>query len=259
MNRPSRVALFASCVLFASAAQAKRVFIDFVDFSPSSGNSWADSFEATLVNDASSDPIALGFDVTIGSQSYDSIILNENGAVTFGSALDTSFQSVGSLVDLAVPVIAPYYADMQSVAANGDVFFTEEGEILYSRGVADPRPDGTGNYSATDAVPAFHVTWFGPSVNGTPVYTDLVIYSLGSGDFALQFGHGTDADPTIPDLGGITGFALGDRSLDLTGARSANDDLYYEFRSAPPVPEPASILAFGVGLAVVAAAKRRLT
>ncbi len=256
-----RAVLVAICLLVAPAAQAKRVFVDFVDFSTESGNSWQESFEATLVGDGSL-TVPLGFDITAGGNTYGSIILNENGVVTFGSALPAPFQPVGSLVDLGIPVIAPYYADMVSIPPEPDVFNVVEGEILYSRGIADPRPDGTGTYSQADAVPAFHVTWAGPTVGGTPVYTDLVIYSLGGGAFALQFGHGGgDAGLDIPDLGGITGFALGGASLDLTGARSASEDLYYEFggSAAPPVvPEPAAFLAFGVGLAVVAAARRRV-
>ena len=92
MKHRSRVLLLLfACLSWASAAQAKRVFIDFGE-NLNSGNAWdsAQSFEADLLSNASS-AVALGFDVSIGGVSYDSIILNENGAVTFGSALSTTF------------------------------------------------------------------------------------------------------------------------------------------------------------------------
>lgn len=263
MTRRSALLLLA-CLLLAPAAEAKRVFIDFGE-NLGSGNSWdsAQSFEADLLSNVSSE-VELGFSVSIGGVSYDSIILNENGAVTFGTALSTTFTSVTSLADLGVPIIAAYYADMESsVYPSDDVFEVQPGETLYSRGQADPRPDSTGSYSASDFVPAFHVTWAGPSVAGVPVFTDLVIYSLGAdGSFAIQLGHGTEADSIIPaELGGIAGYALGGQTLNLNGIRSATDDLYYEFRvggSPPPVPEPSGILAFAAGLGLLAIAKRRL-
>lgn len=259
MSRSIRALLLICSVFAASTSEAKRVFIDFGE-NLNSGNNWdsSQSFEADLLSNGSIQ-VDLGFSVAIGGESFDSIVLSENGAVTFGATLGASFQSVTSLADLGVPIIAPYYADMQSVVVDGeDVFEVNDGEILYSRGVADPRPDSAGDYSAADALPAFHVTWAGPTVNGTPVFTDLVIYSLGAdGSFAIQLGHGTDSDLVIPDLGGIAGFSLGGQTLNLTGARSGADDLYFEFGSTPPIPEPSGVLAFGIGLALVAVAKRR--
>jgi hypothetical protein len=261
MSKWIRVLVLAG-LFVAPAAEAKKVFIDFGDQVANSGNNWdtSQSFEASLVGDSSSpSAILLGFTINTGAGNFDSIILNENGAVTFGSALPSgTFTSTSNLSTLGISIIAPYYADMLSTAANGDVFFVEDGEILYSRGVADPRPDSSGNYSSAEAVEAFHVTWAGPTVSPAfLVFTDLVIYNLGGGDFALQFGHGTDADPTIPDLGGITGFALGSNVLNLTGARSSSDDLYYEVRNGKLVPEPGTVLALAAGLALLGIARRR--
>jgi hypothetical protein len=250
-----RASLLAACALIVSpAAQAKRVFIDFGDQTSTSGNNWdtSRSFEASLVGNGSSPSLTLDFSLDTGAGTFNSLFINENGAITFGSALSTTFSSVSALSTLGVPVIAPYYADLQSLAANGDVFFVEAGEILYSYGAADPRPDASGNYSSADAVPAFHVTWAGPTVAGDAtsfaVFADLVIYDLGGGDFALQFGHGTDTDPIIPNLGGITGFSLGSNVVNLTGPRSGLDDLYYEFRNGVLVREPAVSALLGAAL-----------
>jgi len=253
-----RAALLAACALIvSSAAYAKRVFIDFGDQVSTSGNNWgtgsSESLEADLVGNASLS-VAIGFTINTGAGSFNSLFINENGAITFGATpLSTTFTSVSALSSLGVPVIAPYYANLQTVTPNGDVFFVEPGEVLYSYGVADPRPDSSGNYSSADAVPAMHVTWAGPTVSGDAtlfeIYADLVIYDLGGGDFALQFGHGTDANLDIPDLGGITGFALGSNVVNLTGPRSGNEDLYYEFRNGVLVPEPAAAALLATTLA----------
>jgi hypothetical protein len=260
MSRSIRALLLICSIFAASTSEAKRVFIDFGEGGfPNSGNVWdldQSVFGVPLAGNQSTAPIALGFSIDVAGVSYDSIILNENGSVTFGAALSTSFIATTDLSTLGVPIIAPYYADLEP----GDF-----GQISYTRGVADPRAVG-GSYSLAETVPAFHVTWAAMTADGTEgLYTDLVIYSLGSdGSFAIQLGHGDafnpplPGEPDIPALGGVTGFALGDRVVNLTGARFGDqEDLYYEFRAAPPVPEPAGILAFAVGLGVLALAKRR--
>lgn len=247
-----RISLLLVLSLFAagpsSTAEAKRVFIDFgADQIVNSGNGWdtSQSFEADRVGNLSGSIVSLGFTINTGAGNFDSAFINENGALTFGSGLtDGSFTSVASLAALGVPVIAPYYADLQSIAPDGSVFSVEDGEILYSRGIADPRPDIDGNYVATDAVPAFHATWAGPTVNGDAtafkVFADVVLYNFGSGNFAIQLGHGSSGNPDIPALGGVAGFAMGSNVLNLTGPRSGNDDLYYEFQNGALVPAPAT-------------------
>ncbi len=255
--------------IVAPAAHAKRVFIDFGPQFVTSGNNWgtssSQSIEASLVgNESSVAAIALGFEINTGAGTFDSLFIHENGAITFGATLSTTFNPVSTLSGLGIPVIAPYYADLQSTAANGDIFFVEDGEILYSYGVADPRPDAGGDYSEFDAVPAFHVTWAGPTVagdaSGFRVFTDLVLYDFGGGDFALQFGHGSTSDPNIPSLGGLTGFALGGNVVGLSGARSGDDDdLYYEFRNGVLVPEPAAGALLAAGLLGLAGLGARRT
>lgn len=263
-----RRAMWVTCVaaVVAPAAHAKKVFIDFGPQFVTSGNNWgtssSESLEISLVGDASSPTaIALGFAIDTAAGTFDSLFINENGAITFGSALSAPFTPVSDLSALGVPLIAPYYADLQSTAANGDVFFVEDGEILFSYGVADPRPDGSGNYSEDDAVQAFHVTWAGPTVAGDPgefrVVTDLVIYNLGGGDFAIQLGHGRDLTPDIPDLGGLTGFAFGSDVVSLSGARSGDaEDLYFEFRNVPEPALAALLAVASLALGVRARARR---
>ncbi len=241
------LALSLSAACLASTAEAKRVFIDFGDAFATSGSNWdvSQSFEVDRVGNLSGTAVSLGFTINTGAGSFDSLFINENGALTLGSVLSSgSFTSVTNLATLGVPVIAPYYADLVSTTPDGSVFSVEDGEILYSRGSADPRPDLSGSYSEADAVQAFHATWAGPTVNGDAtafkVFTDVVLYNFGSGNFAIQFGHGSSNDPNIPARGGFAGFAMGSNVLNLTGPRSGNDDLYYEFQNGAVVPAPAT-------------------
>ena len=259
------LSLFAACL--ASTAEAKRVFIDFGDAFATSGSNWdsSQSFEVDRVGNLSGTAVSLGFTINTGAGSFDSLFINENGALTLGSGLTSgSFTAVTNLATLGVPVIAPYYADLQSTTPSGGVFDVNDGEILYSRGSADPRRDLSGNYSAADAVQAFHATWAGPTVNGDAtafkVFTDVVLYNFGSGNFAIQLGHGNSNDPNIPARGGIAGFAMGANVLNLTGPRSGNEDLYYEFQNGAVVPAPATaplLLTALAGLLTRCSRKRR--
>ena len=259
------LSLSAACL--ASTAEAKRVFIDFGDAFATSGSNWdsSQSFEVDRVGNLSGTAVSLGFTINTGVGSFNSAFINENGALTLGSALTSgSFTAVTNLATLGVPVIAPYYADLQSTIPVGGVFDVNDGEILYSRGSADPRRDLSGNYSEADAVQAFHATWAGPTVNGDAtafkVFTDVVLYNFGSGNFAIQLGHGNSNDPNIPARGGIAGFAMGANVRNLTGPRSGNEDLYYEFQNGAVVPAPATaplLLTALAGLLTRCSRKRR--
>jgi hypothetical protein len=169
---------------------------------------------------------------------FDSAFINENGALTFGSGDRWLITSVASLAALGIPVIAPTTpsASTALTAASLPVKTARS----YSRGIAGPRPGISSSYVATDAGWAFHA-WAGPTVNGATafkVFADVVL-CFGSGNFSIQLVAGS-GNPDIPALGGVAGFAMGSNVLNLTGPRSGNDDLYYEFQNGALVPAPAT-------------------
>src|SRR5580658_7457792 len=132
----------ALCALCLSApVLAKHVSVDFGpvfgsggdgdDFGTNStgdgtactpGSSGPESCPLTLVNDASSGAIALGFPIDFGSGPVTSLFVNENGIVSFNAPLSISSSSFSNLSGLGQPVIAPYFADLTSVTFVGTVF-----------------------------------------------------------------------------------------------------------------------------------------
>ena len=269
IRRSSLATAAAVALAVAVPAHAKRVFIDFgVDNLETSGNGWDtnNSFEADRTGDRSCDgspctAIPLGFNINFGQGLVGSLFINENGAVTFGSPLtEGSFTSSATLAGLGRPVIAPFYADLISTAPDGTVFDVTNGEILYSRGIADPDEDQNGVYSVDSAVTAFHTTWAGPTVGNDPtlIFTDLVIYSRGSnGDFDIRFGYGTLETPIMPALGSIAGFALGSNVNQFTGPYDSAHDFYFQFRGGSAVPAPAAGWLLMTGMAAIGLRMRR--
>ena len=278
MTRTERnfVAILTIAALGASSPGfAKRVFIDFGgDNLDISGNAWStspsDSFELDRTGDRSCDSspcvtgIDLGFNINFGSGSVSSLFVNENGIVSFGSPLASgSFAPVASLVNLSLPVIAPYYADLTSISPVDGVFSVADGELLFSRGIADPDDDKNGIYLVDSAVPAVHVTWAGPTTGTTPttIFTDLVIYSRGGGDFDVRFGYGTTDDAVLPALTSLAGVSLGSGNLrEFTGPYSAAADYFFQFRGGQltAVPAPAAGWLLATGIAALAYRRRRL-
>jgi Putative Ig domain len=209
-----------------------------------------ESCPLTLINDASTDAIALGFPIDFGNGPVSNIFINENGIVSFSSPLTISSGSFASLTGLGQPVIAPYFGDLTSVTFTGTVFEmagSNFGEIMYQRGSASAQVGADGNFDQADEVPAFAVLWYGPTdANGTQIFTQLIIYShaaSASGDFDIRIRYGLNtgdqynisAAPTA-----IAGLQLGSNSLNIASPLLESTDYFYSFRggklvgSAPP-------------------------
>lgn len=73
--------------------------------------------------DDGSTSASIGFDIDFFGTTYDSLFINNNGNATFGSAL--SNYTPLSLDTLSVPILAPYFADVDTrSAANGALAVT---------------------------------------------------------------------------------------------------------------------------------------
>ena len=185
--------------------------------------------------------LELGFNINFGAGNVHTLFANENGVVSFGSAVPVTPAPSATLAGIGLPVIAPFYADMQSgqyvLDPATSVFDGSHTEaIMYGRGVADPVADSTGAFSAADAVKAFHVSWAGTYLTGTDpsvfIYTQVVLYahpSSADGDFDLRIRYGiNDGDSyTVPP--GIPGFVLGANTLSLPSPLLADTDYFYHF------------------------------
>lgn len=274
LSRLQRFGLISALALAgAPAAEAGRIYIDFGDGNfATSGNNFtvANTHELDLRNDGSSVAIPLGFDIDIGTGSLVSeIFINENGIVSFGSALPAgSFASVASLAALGVPVIAPFYSDLQSTEPNGNVLDILPGEIFYSPGFADPFRDSGGAFNLGEQVPAFRVTWAAITSAADPsasIYTQLYLYSAGGGDFDFRLSYGNSDPPgaDTPALDSLAGISVGTLAASTPGPFALTTDYLFSVKggklvSSPTTPptttvsEPTLPLAAVAGLAAFA-------
>ncbi|WP_375463587.1 autotransporter outer membrane beta-barrel domain-containing protein [uncultured Methylobacterium sp.] len=155
----------------------------------------APGFNATQLaanDDGSSGAVTLPFPVNFFGTSYSQLYVNNNGNVTFGSAL-SQFTPVGlGAAYRGVPIIAPFFADIDTRDA-------ASGLTAY----------GTGAYAGTTA---FGVTWpavgyFGSHADRTNTF-QLILASRsdqGTGNFDIYFNYNRIQFETGDASGGANG------------------------------------------------------
>lgn len=258
--------LFAGAVLLSSQASARpRIVVDFAGESggvSTAGDAWVLTSNATVCGLLSQLPAScgvtftnnasvetkLGFQVKIGAVSYDSLFINKNGFITFGSAKTGNFAAAATITALQQvvtangtvtrPFIAPFYRQM-SIPDVTTSFAPFGGGTSYFRATGDPLAP----YSAPERVPAFAVTWFDSDFNINPqIITQLVLYTAGAnGDFYLRLRYGQSDNDQFTGLGGgslVTGSPTDVFQLASTlGGPTANlNDYLFVFRNGSLVP-----------------------
>ncbi|MGB8693236.1 MAG: thrombospondin type 3 repeat-containing protein [Steroidobacteraceae bacterium] len=259
------ILLFAAVVLTALwsvPSQARKIAIDFGDSYFNSGQNFGfETVGSTLTDgtaacsdnlsllpqscflaltlDASSSALELGFNVNFGTGNKHTLFVNENGALSFDAPLPATLST--TLAAIGSPVIAPFYADMESGqyfdAANLVFDGSHTEAIVYGRGEADPVADSTGAYNPLEAVKAFHVSWAGTFLRGTDppvfIYTQVVLYahpSSADGDFDLRIRYGINDTDSYSVPPGIPGFVLDANTAALSSPLQAGTDYFYSFR-----------------------------
>ena len=193
--------------------------------------------------------IKLGFTVKIGTVNYDSLFINKNGVVTFGSALTSNFAPAATITQLQQAITAngtvvrPFFASFHANLTIGSVDFSQYvpfgGGASYFRATADPLPP----FVVAERVPAFAVNWLDGDFNISPaINTQIVLYSAGTnGDFYLRLRYGQDDSDQFTALAGgalVTGLTADTFQLagPLGGLTSNNNDYFFVFRNGHLVP-----------------------
>lgn len=258
--------LLVAAVLPSGPASARpRIVIDFAGESgavATTGDSWVLTSNATVCGFLSPLPAScgvsfdnnasvetkLGFQVKIGALTYDSLFMNKNGFVTFGSASTGNFAAAASIpaVQQVVtvngtvnrPFIAPLYRQMDIPDVTTS-FAPFGGGASYFRASGDPLAP----FNAAERVPAFAVTWIDSDFNVNPqIMTQLVLYSAGAnGDFYLRLRYGqSDTDQFTGLAGGSLVTATPGNVFQLAstlGGATANlNDYFFVFRNGNVVP-----------------------
>jgi hypothetical protein len=251
----------------------RTVRVDVGNNMSSDGQSWNAINSVDVTGDANTaTAVDLGFSINFGGTSFSTLFINENGYVSFGTPI-TFDPTITNLSQLNGNVVAPYYADLTSVASTGELSSFSDGTVSSSTGEVDFEAP-----FASPATPAFRVTWFNV---GVPNYANLtgtiqaVFYDTdgagAGGNFDLEFNYDM-FDPPPPITAGFVSslnnvaYAGPFESDGLPGAE------FFHFCNGafsstsctvtPPtdVPEPASLDLFAAGLVLlgVVALRRRL-
>lgn len=158
--------LFAAIILALSSLAAEAVTF----------RSGMDALVLSANDDDSSSEIELGFQIDFFGIDQDKVFVNNNGNVTFGSGMRN--YTSGPLSDIDRPVIAPFFADVDTANGLGN-------EVTYGQGHVYGRK-------------AFAVNWFDVNYYNNYMYPNqlnsfqLVIIDrsdTGAGNFDVEFNY----------------------------------------------------------------------
>lgn len=244
-----------------------------------------DSHTLGPTDDGSSGSEDLGFTINFFGAEYDNVFVNNNGNVTFDSALN-QFTPTG-LDTIGQAIIAPFFADVDTANGIGN-------SVTYGhRKVGDKNAFGVtwedvnyyNNYDLVDQLNSFQLVIIDRSDRGAGNFDiefnyDSILWETGTGSGGDANGHGGtsaragfSANTGAPDSfvefegSGVNGAFLDGGVNSLAANTNITRDGRYRFRIReaghpdllPPVPVPASLplLLAGFGLFILLPSQRR--
>jgi hypothetical protein len=143
-------------------------------------------------DDESTGAVPIGFNVNFFGATYSDLFVNNNGNVTFESPL-ANFTPFGLRTDLGTPIIAPFFADVDTRAPNSDV-------VRYGQGTVNGR-----NAFGVDWVNVGYYDEHADKLNSF----QLVLIDRSDrnpGDFDMEFNYDKIQWETGDASGGVNGF-----------------------------------------------------
>lgn len=225
----------------AVPAEAGRIQID-------SGTS---DFAPCVLGSGTCAGIDMPFSANFGTGAFNKVYVYSNGLVSFGSEIAAA-------------------ADLTSLASIGDNVFTGGYSPTMTLSIPFQLQDPSIAFAGTGILagkPVFRIRYlasFGTAVETADLPMQFSIFDVGSGQFALQFGHGSSSK--APDIASDSylGYSFGGIGVQVSGTtlrtqvQSGTTDFEYFFGgTGAAVPEAASWMMLVAGFGLVGCTLRQ--
>jgi len=229
--------------------------------------------------DVSASPVNIGFSINFLGTTYSTLSVNENGNVTFADPGGDSDYGLPSLTEAGFPVIAPFFADVDTTGADSS-------QITYG--------NLTVNGQQAFAVDYINVGYFPSASDKLNSFQLLLIQGSAPGNFTIEFNYDKIQWESGLANGGIGGLGGGSAVVGFSGTGTSSGFTYqlpgsavdgalidggpnslvtnslnprggvagrYDFNfvnGAVVTPEPATVGLTAAGMALLLAGMRRL-